>query len=460
MKNTKKASLFLIISVMTAFCLVFSAGAAWEKISEDSNIEQHYDNVTGTLYIKGEGKLNSFLTEFCCDLEEGDYYYDEINNNDFSHLYDIKTIIIEEGITEIGHCTFLGDICGTELLKNLETVVLPESLEKIGDYAFNRCPKLTRINFPSNLKSIGKFAFFGTNLPYLHLPESVEEIGEGAFSGCNNLKSAVFTNATCSMINCNSLAKIVYPESITKVSTLATSCANLKEVIFQNIKSINKVKVSAEDTNKFFSSCKNAVLGYLDEEIIPELEKKNISYVVVSNGVSKLSNVKDFKHIQNSAKNDLKWSEVDGAGYYQLYYYKGGKWVKVYSGTSTSYENPVSGKYRVRAVNYNGEKYVYSKYTTMEVNVVGSVSFESVKISGRNVTLKWNKVSGITGYQVYYSTKEGSGYKKAATTSNISYVVKNLTKGKTYYFKVRGYYKYADNNVIYGTYSDVTKVKI
>lgn len=345
-------------------------------------------------------------------------------------------------------------------MKNLETVVLPESLEKIGEYAFNRCPKLTRINFPSNLKGIGKFAFFGTNLPYLHLPESVEEIGEGAFSGCNNLKSAVFTNATCSMINCNSLTKIVYPESITKVTTLATSCINLKEVIFQNIKSINKVKVSAEDTNKFFSVCKNATLSYLDEAIIPELEKKNISYVVVSNGVSKLSNVKDFKHTQNGAKNDLTWSEVDGAGYYQLYYYKGSKWVKVYSGTSTSYENPVSGKYRVRAVNYNGEKYIYSKYTTIEINVVGSVGIESLKISGRNVTLKWNKVSNTTGYQVYYSTKEGSGYKKLVSTSKKSYTVKNLEKGRTYYFKVRAYYKPSSGTTKYGVFSTIKSLTV
>lgn len=458
MKNMKKLGLVFIITVITIICMSLSVGAAWEKISEDNNIEQHFDDVTGTLYIRGEGKLDGFLTKFCCDLEDGDYYYDEINNNDFSYLYDIKTIIIEEGITEIGHCSFLGEICGVELQKNLQTVVLPESLEKIGDYAFNRCPKLTKINFPSNLKTIGKFAFFGTNLSYLNLPESVEKIGEGAFSGCNNLKSVVFTNATCSLVNCNSLTKIVYPESITKVYTLATGCANLKEVVFQNIESVNKVKV--EDTAKFFSVCKNAVLGYLDESIIPELENKGIAYTVISSAASKLSNVTDFVHTQKGKTNELTWSEVDGAGYYELYYRSGNKWQKVYSGASTYYNNPVDGKYRVRAVNYDSKKYVYSKYTTIEVNVIDGVKFESVKVSGKNITLKWKTAENVTGYQIYYSTQKNSGYKKLVTTSKNSFTAKNLIKGKTYYFKVRAYCKTASGTTNYGEYSSISSVTV
>ena len=92
MKNMKKLGLVFIITVITIICMTLSVGAAWEKVSEDNNIEQHFDDVTGTLYIRGEGKLDGFLTKFCCDLEDGDYYYDEINNNDFSYLYDITAI--------------------------------------------------------------------------------------------------------------------------------------------------------------------------------------------------------------------------------------------------------------------------------------------------------------------------------------------------------------------------------
>ena len=60
------------------------------------------------------------------------------------------------------------------------------------------------------------------------------------------------------------------------------------------------------------------------------------------------------------------------------------------------------------------------------------------------------------------STKKTSGFKKVATIkkgSTVSYTKKNLTKGKTYYFRVRAYTKYK-GKTYYSGWSDVKKVKI
>ena len=65
------------------------------------------------------------------------------------------------------------------------------------------------------------------------------------------------------------------------------------------------------------------------------------------------------------------------------------------------------------------------------------------KSSGkRYITVSWTVSEEVDGlkYQVYKSTKKSSGYSKAKTTSNLSYKnTSGLTKGKTYYYKVRGY---------------------
>ena len=57
--------------------------------------------------------------------------------------------------------------------------------------------------------------------------------------------------------------------------------------------------------------------------------------------------------------------------------------------------------------------------------------------------MKWKKVTGASGYNVYVSTKSNSGFKKCKTVSKkkSSYIItkygkKKLSKKKTYYVKV------------------------
>lgn len=70
------------------------------------------------------------------------------------------------------------------------------------------------------------------------------------------------------------------------------------------------------------------------------------------------------------------------------------------------------------------------------------------------VQLTWNacKADGVK-YQVYKSTKSSNGFKKAYTTSKNSFKTTSLTKGKTYYFKVRAI-KTIDGSTYYGHYSN------
>lgn len=86
-----------------------------------------------------------------------------------------EKIIVPEGVIEI-----MAGGCGGA---SASEIVLPNSLVKIGDRAFENCDQLTKITFGKGLKYIGEFAFAGVDaIDELSIPSSVSYIGEKAFS--------------------------------------------------------------------------------------------------------------------------------------------------------------------------------------------------------------------------------------------------------------------------------------
>ena len=64
------------------------------------------------------------------------------------------------------------------------------SNDKIGDYAFFGCSRLTSLTLPSGVTEIGDYAFRDcSGLTSLTLPSGVTKIGSSAFSGCSGLTS-------------------------------------------------------------------------------------------------------------------------------------------------------------------------------------------------------------------------------------------------------------------------------
>ena len=102
---------------------------------------------------------------------------------------EIKTLVIEEGIEEIGENCF-------EDSRKLREVTLPDSLKKIGNYAFANSKILQTIILPKGLKEIGEGAFKNCGLTTLTIPEAVESIGKDAFSGNTNLNRVYIEKAS------------------------------------------------------------------------------------------------------------------------------------------------------------------------------------------------------------------------------------------------------------------------
>ncbi len=94
-------------------------------------------------------------------------------------LYNIR--ITDE--TKIAPCAFYN------LQARCSSIVLPNNLEEIGDYAFYLC-YITNVNLPTSLKKISNYAFMNTNLASINIPNNnMTYIGTGAFMNCSKISS-------------------------------------------------------------------------------------------------------------------------------------------------------------------------------------------------------------------------------------------------------------------------------
>lgn len=183
----------------------------------------------------------------------------------------VERVVLPEGVTRIGAEAF-------RECAQLTEVVLPKTLEEIGDFAFDECEALAQIELPDGLRSIGESAFEGAKgLTALHLPASLRYIGEAAFrdcdgiteieipfgmraleyavfSGCNSLKSVILPSGIQSIgaqafSCCDALEEISLPEGVETIGQYAfSSCPALKRVeIPASVKSIDKLCFSDSD---------------------------------------------------------------------------------------------------------------------------------------------------------------------------------------------------------------------
>ncbi|MBR5168827.1 MAG: leucine-rich repeat protein [Salinivirgaceae bacterium] len=141
-----------------------------------------------------------------------------IGSGAFRNCKGLKSISIPKSVTNIGSYAFLGcdslqkaefasigSLCGIDFYdsqsnplfyakrlyvsgEEVTDVVIPDSVESIGQYAFYNCDNLTSVSIPYSVTSIGQYVFnqcYG--LTSVSIPNSVTAIGYGAFKDCINL---------------------------------------------------------------------------------------------------------------------------------------------------------------------------------------------------------------------------------------------------------------------------------
>ena len=173
-----------------------------------------------------------------------------------------KKTIIPNSVTKIGSYAFQGcsrltsvtipnsvTSIGSEAFENcsgLTSVTIPNSVTRIYSETFQGCSGLTSMTIPNSVTSIGERAFYGcSGLTSVTIPNSVTSIGGGAFSDCSGLTSVTIPNSVTSIgggafSGCSGLTSVTIPNSVTSISELAfLGCSGLKSVTIPNsVKSI------------------------------------------------------------------------------------------------------------------------------------------------------------------------------------------------------------------------------
>ena len=146
----------------------------------------------------------------------------------------LTSLVIPDSVTNIGDYAFSG-------CRSLTDIVIPDSVTRIGDGAFRGCKSLTDIVIPNSVTSIGDNAFeYCFSLSNLVIPDGVTSIEDNAFEGCYSLSSVVIPDSvSCigfgAFENCSSLTDIVIPDSVTSIGGYAFGCCeSLTDIVIPN----------------------------------------------------------------------------------------------------------------------------------------------------------------------------------------------------------------------------------
>jgi len=193
----------------------------------------------------------------------------------------ISNLTVGNGVTSIGSQAFSKCI-------NIESVVLPLSVQKIGSSAFQDCSKLQSAVF-SGVDSIGDGAFWGcTALANIVIPNTVKNIQEAIFYGCTGLTSITLSNSTTQIggrafSGCSQLASIVIPNTVQIIYenafkdcsalssiTLGTSLSNIKSYAFSGCTSLQSIEFPGSLTSiedNAFENCKGLTSLFIPSTI-------------------------------------------------------------------------------------------------------------------------------------------------------------------------------------------------
>ena len=193
--------------------------------------------------------------------------------------------VIEKGA--FGHC------------KELRNINLPDSILTIGEDAFDRCENLNVIALPSHLRKIGASTFFGSGLTEVVLPEHLEAIGDKAFSCCRHLKKIEIPSKTKSIGNeafnaCESLGSVTLPSSVETIGAAA----------FRLCKSLKKIKLPPilELQDALFESSHSLTDIYIPDSVL-HIGKKVFSdvkpnYSLLSTRIAKMVKEAKFRDVE------------------------------------------------------------------------------------------------------------------------------------------------------------------
>lgn len=163
------------------------------------------------------------------DIIGGEYYYVE---SKFSGGH----ILLEDNT--IGELMFNNDATASlSPFENLKEVLLPNSVTRIDNHAFDRVYSLCKVSLPDKLETIGNSAFREcSSITNITIPNGVTTIESHAFYDCKGLYSITISNSVTTIgdaafYSCEKLIDISLPSNLTKIERNTFSgCYSLRNI--------------------------------------------------------------------------------------------------------------------------------------------------------------------------------------------------------------------------------------
>lgn len=474
----------------------FNNCKALKEISIDSN-NKNYSSYQGILYNKSKTEIISVPQGISGNvyIAEG---INEISNSLFSSCENLKSINLPVGITAIRDSAFYN-------CTNLVSVSIPNTVKIIEDSAFYNCYKLHSVCLPDSLDMINEFTFTNcNNLKHLSIPKSIKIIEADAFKNCDSLDNVVYGGTMNDWQNIELSDNAIYFEKpvfiynsenkfweneffieslptcikygvkyircslceekteITHTKTLphtksdnfiitaptctkegyttyvCSACGNSFKDDFIKLKDHTLktiiTKATATKNGKIDQICEVCKKTISSKTIYAAKNIKLSSTSVVYNGKVRTPTVtvKDSRGITISKNN------------YTVTYQRGRKEVGIYN---------VTVKFKG---NYAGTK-------TLTFNIIPkSTTIKKLTPGKKMFSITWAKqTTGITGYQIQYSTSSKFTKSNTITVKGRNYTVCGISKlsaKKTYYVRIRTY-KTIKGNYLLSSWSSYKSVK-
>ena len=154
-----------------------------------------------------------------------------IGESAFYNCKKLADVVVPNRVDNIADETFAG-------CKNLVSITLSEETKCIGEYAFKDCSSLKNMTLPNTITYIGDSAFENSGVEIFKIPKSVKYIGYHTFYSCDYLISVQIQNGTIcigtdAFLYCEKMNNIVIPDSVVYINCGSFShCSNLTEITY------------------------------------------------------------------------------------------------------------------------------------------------------------------------------------------------------------------------------------
>lgn len=193
------------------------AGAIPDYPIAETPWQEFRDEIKSIVLEEGVTRIGDYAFYDCTaltsvEIPEG---VTQIGESAFSCCQSLESVTIPGSVTEIGEGAF--ESCDSMLVLELTS-----GLKRVGAFAFSECFSLRTLDLPDTVERIYRSAFTGTALQELVIPGNVQEIGDNAFNGCIRLSSLTLSEGIrvieeMTFSNCSDLTEVLIPASVERL---------------------------------------------------------------------------------------------------------------------------------------------------------------------------------------------------------------------------------------------------